>query len=293
MTTANGEDKKINWLAIFVFLLITFVITYAVEFGFIFYRGESIIHGFGQYLVAIAMWVPAFSALIVTKFILKKPLLKSLRISFGTWKPYLITLIFVPLCFIVIYGLTYLFSFGSPDWSILLLKNEFLKQGIKIPEIPENAWLLLYLSTLLIAPVINTVFALGEEIGWRGFLLYQLLPLGKWWAGFILAVVWALWHLPLVVSGFMYPGYPILGNGLFVLLTLSFGIFMNELTLRYNSSLLAGWIHGVFNSQRLGVWALLFPSLNVVMGGQSGIIGVIIWTGLGLMTNLILSIRNN
>ena len=49
---------------------------------------------------------------------------------------------------------------------------------------------------------------LGEEIGWRGFLLPQLLkrhsPLA---ASLILGVVWALWHLPIdLYAGYLLEG---------------------------------------------------------------------------------------
>jgi hypothetical protein len=52
-------------------------------------------------------------------------------------------------------------------------------------------------------------------------------------------------------------------------------------SLRYRSSVLAGWIHGVFNTQRLGMWALLFPNVDPWLGGFSGIVGISIWLILG------------
>lgn len=39
---------------------------------------------------------------------------------------------------------------------------------------------------------------LGEEFGWRGFALPALATRFNWrWAGLIVGVIWALWHLPL------------------------------------------------------------------------------------------------
>ena len=58
----------------------------------------------------------------------------------------------------------------------------------------ESAWLLLvmFAHNLLLGG------SLGEEIGWRGFLLPELLkrmsPLA---ASLVLGVVWGLWHLPI------------------------------------------------------------------------------------------------
>jgi hypothetical protein len=91
-----------------------------------------------------------------------------------------------------------------------------------------------------------------------------------------------LWHLPLILIGFTYPGHPVLGTLAFIALTTSFGLYLNELTLHYRSSILAGWVHGVFNSQKLGVWALVFPTADPLMGGFAGIVGIMIWLSLGL-----------
>lgn len=37
----------------------------------------------------------------------------------------------------------------------------------------------------------------GEEIGWRGWWLPELADDGLLWAGLVIGIVWALWHLPL------------------------------------------------------------------------------------------------
>ncbi len=62
-----------------------------------------------------------------------------------------------------------------------------------------------------IAPVINMLFTLGEELGWRGYLLPKLLPLGQWNAILVSGVVWGGWHASAIAQGHNYPGYPVLG----------------------------------------------------------------------------------
>jgi len=57
--------------------------------------------------------------------------------------------------------------------------------------LPFKTWGLLLGMNLIMGP-------LGEELGWRGFLLPRLIPThGPLVAALIVGAVWALWHLPL------------------------------------------------------------------------------------------------
>jgi len=63
-----------------------------------------------------------------------------------------------------------------------------------------------YPTLLIVNTAVGLVPAIGEEYGWRGYLLPRLLPLGETAATLILAVIWALWHLPILLIGLNYPG---------------------------------------------------------------------------------------
>ena len=52
--------------------------------------------------------------------------------------------------------------------------------------------------------IINSVFAFGEEVGWRGWLLPALHPLGVWPALLLSGVIWGLWHSPLILLGYNF-----------------------------------------------------------------------------------------
>jgi hypothetical protein len=139
-----------------------------------------------------------------------------------------------------------------------------------------------FVASLFASPWINSLAGFGEEWGWRGFLLPRLLPLGKWKAYLLVGIIWGLWHAPLVVVGFNYPGYPLLGILLMCGFTFSSGIFINELSLKYRSAVLAGWIHGLINCQGYGIWRLLFFNTNPILGGMAGLVGMIGWLALGM-----------
>jgi uncharacterized protein len=61
-----------------------------------------------------------------------------------------------------------------------------------------------WLTLLLINTPITAVLTFGEEYGWRGYLLPKLLPLGEFRASAIIALIWAPWHLPLLMVGLNY-----------------------------------------------------------------------------------------
>jgi membrane protease YdiL (CAAX protease family) len=278
------ERIKIQRNGIVFFLVMTFALTYGILFGIQAIGVSPILAGFGQYLVAAVMWVPGLIGFITNKFIDKKTL-SELMIKPKSWKPFLYAALIIPLSFILIYAITFFLGLGNPDWEFNGLQQKLAEHGAPELPIPDKtvAWIGLYVVTLIFAPVMNGLFGFGEELGWRGYLLPKLMVYGKVKAYILLAIIWGLWHLPLITAGFMYPGYPVLGMIFFIIMLGALGIYINELTLKHRSSLLAGWIHGLFNSQRLGVWAILFPDINPFLGGFSGIVGIIVWLALGIL----------
>ena len=280
------EETKLDPKGIFSFLAITFVLTYAIEGGLILsgFRITQLPAIYGQLIVAAVMWVPALATVLTIKFVTREGF-AIVNFRFGSWKPYLTSGLLVPICFVIIYGLTWLLGLGQPDWGL----EQFLTtirsaDGTDLTTITSSAFVLpvLFIVTLVIAPFFNGLFGFGEELGWRGYLLPKLMVLGKLKAYLLLGIVWGLWHLPLILIGFTYPGQPILGTLAFIALTITLGIYINEVTLSQKSSILAGWIHGVFNSQKLGIWTLVFPTINPLIGGFAGIVGIMVWLSLGL-----------
>ena len=54
--------------------------------------------------------------------------------------------------------------------------------------------------------LINSIFAFGEEFGWRSFLYKELRQkYGFWKYSFISGILWGLWHSPIILIGYNYP----------------------------------------------------------------------------------------
>jgi len=268
------------------YLAITFGITYTIEGALILagFRVEGIPPLYGQYVIAGVMWVPALATVLTIRFITREGFgITNLRL--GPLKPYLVSALVVPAGFAVIYGLTWLLGLGQPDWNLEDFRALMASVGANMSDMPSPAFILpaVFLSSLIMGPTINGVFGFGEEFGWRGYLLPKLMPLGKPRAYLLVGVIWGLWHAPLILVGFNYPGSPLLGVVWMAGLTTALSFYMNELTLRHRSSILAGWIHGAFNGQAYGIWrALLFPKVNPLLGGVTGLLGIGVWLIIGL-----------
>ena len=280
-----GRKTLIDRKGITAYLAITFVLTYAIEGALILsgFRVTDLPPVYGQLVIAAVMWVPALATVLTVTLITREGFqITSLR--FGSWRPYLETALVIPAIFTVIYGLTWLFGLAGPDWQLIRFRALMESAGADTSEMPPPALFLpiLFLATLTVTPFINGIFGFGEELGWRGYLLPKLMPLGKARAYLLVGLIWGLWHAPVVLVGFNYPGYPILGVLWMSAMTTALGIYINEMTLRYRSSILAGWIHGVFNSQGYGIWRVLFPDANPLLGGLTGIIGIVVLLIVGL-----------
>jgi uncharacterized protein len=137
-------------------------------------------------------------------------------------------------------------------------------------------WLLSLIPITLLA----SLTALGEEFGWRGFLLPLLLPLGKGKASLIVGAVWGTWHIPIILSGFTYPGQPIMiAVAVFIPSVILISFWFTELFIRSSESVaLAALAHGTLNALSEISSPRHFPGLNPMFANPFGpTIGVIVF----------------
>lgn len=145
------------------------------------------------------------------------------------------------------------------------------------------------INVVIAAWVINLLPALGEEIGWRGWLTPQLLPLGVIPTIAITGVIWGLWHTPLILLGHNYPHLPGWQAVCFMVVfcTLLGGI-LAWLSIRSRSVWPAALGHSTINA--IGGLPLIFSAETTFDTAHVGITGTTAWlvTGLVLLVLLLL-----
>jgi membrane protease YdiL (CAAX protease family) len=132
-------------------------------------------------------------------------------------------------------------------------------------------------NLLLDGMVFSVLFALGEEVGWRGYLLPRLLPLGPTRAMFLSGLLHGFWHLPII---FLTPFYHGEGNRLVVvsLFLLTFtvgGVLYGYLRLTTNSIWPVALFHGAWNTVWGGLNAVTVASSALAteyLAGESGLL---------------------
>ncbi|PII83705.1 hypothetical protein BMH32_06350 [Leucobacter sp. OLJS4] len=134
----------------------------------------------------------------------------------------------------------------------------------------------------------NSLLAFGEEVGWRGWLLPALRPLGTWPALLGSGVIWGLWHSPLILLGYNFGRTDWTGVAFMVLGCVAWGVFFGWLRLRSGSVWPAVVGHGALNAAA-GTFMLLAasgapldPALVSPLGAAGWIVLGAVALGLGL-----------
>ena len=123
---------------------------------------------------------------------------------------------------------------------------------------PSVVLLLFVLVTATLGLVGKTSRALGEEIGWRGFLVPELSKVvGFGGVGLISGVMWAAYHFPILIFGDYNAGTPVwFGLTCFTLGVIAESFILAWLTLRSGSLWPAALLHG---SHNLWIQSILTP----------------------------------
>jgi len=178
------------------------------------------------------MWTPGVCA-VLTQLLFNRPI-ANLGWRSGPLR-YLALSILLPLIYCVaIYVPVWMLGAGRFDGSVLARAYPLLPFAL----------------------VQNVFFALGEEIGWRGFLvpaLYRVRGFG--WTGVASGVIWGVWHVPLIMFGGYSAGTPAwYAVTCFMISVTAMSVAVAWLRLRSGSLWTAALYHGAHNLTIQGIF---------------------------------------
>jgi membrane protease YdiL (CAAX protease family) len=180
-------------LAISVYLVCTFSLSSI--FYFLIIRSGHVGGGAGAYAAAL-MWCPGASALLTCSYLRRS--LDSLGWKWGKTRYQAVSYL-IPLGYaIVTYGFVWLTGLsGVPN-------KEFVDGATKdfgLGAMPAWASILLsFLFTATTGVITDCATTMGEEIGWRGFLVPELFKRhGFAGTAVISGLIWAVWHFPILL----------------------------------------------------------------------------------------------
>lgn len=213
-----------------LFLLLTFALS-CVFYALVIATGH-LGGAMGMYVTGL-MWCPGIAALLTCRLRGEGP--GRLGWRWGAWRwpwlAYLVPLGYAAVAYAIVWGAG-LGGFGNP---------QFLgKIGHALGFGGAPAWLNTAVYFVLLGSVgmvrsLST--ALGEEIGWRGFLAPALVArLGFTGGALVTGAIWAAWHLPILLFADYNAGTPWwFAMPCFVVLVLSSSVLLTWLRLRSGS----------------------------------------------------------
>ena len=239
----NTINKKVNDKTMILFFSLVILFTTIVD--------TLLFTTHNEVLYLVLMWIPGVSAIIVSifqsiidkeKFSLKR-IFDLLGFKLCNVK-YIAFSFIVPLIYLLIPYIIYWVS--NP--------NDFAYTGVSI-------WLILSdcAPALVIGVFTNLISAIGEEIGWRGFLVSALAnKYGNKKSLTISSLFWCVWHFPLIITGNYLANIPVYYQlPMFTLCIFPVGIISGIYALETGSVWPSAFFHAAHNNYDQGVFQII------------------------------------
>ncbi|HST09530.1 MAG TPA: type II CAAX endopeptidase family protein [Terriglobales bacterium] len=245
MTESRASRSQVVMYVIFVFL-------FSSVFYSLMLRAHTLGGGGGLYVTGI-MWCPALAAFATLR--LNRRSLSELgwkwpSVHFAAMSWY------VPVLYAgIAYGIVWISGLGGfPNHEFM--DSLVARMGLQASPVVSTIFYVLLTGSFGL--VGSTARALGEEIGWRGFLVPELSKtMGFTSTGLISGIVWASWHYPILIWGDYNAGTPSwYGLTCFTVMVVAIAVVFAWLRLKSGSLWTGAILHA---SHNLYVQAIFTP----------------------------------
>ena len=231
------SGRKNAWETIFIFLVIVTILSSIFHY--------AIVHLYpSRIYVGGLMWCPAIAAIITLK--LKGRSVSSLNWNWGNWKYIRLSYVVPALYAFITYILIWIFGLGglAGEEIVLAWSKELELTGIGTLN-PTVALIVAVFLLGTVGVIRAMATTLGEEIGWRGFFIYELRKvLSFTGVSLFSGIIWASWHWPIIVY---YGENILLELTAFFVVIISMSFMMTYFTFKSKSLWPAVIFHAVSN----------------------------------------------
>ena len=173
------SGKGVVWRNVVVYCVLAYALLWIPFFGATLAReGGNASNVWQRILGVMGPYSPLLAA-VLTRTVIAREGFHDARLGVRAtrWHFWLIALLLPFLWNGVQDALQLLFGFAEMDWA---------KMGSGLYRVPINLFG-------------GLAIFIGEEFGWRSYLLEKLRPLGRWNSFLLSGAIWSLWHAPLLI----------------------------------------------------------------------------------------------
>ncbi|WP_026497839.1 CPBP family intramembrane glutamic endopeptidase [Butyrivibrio sp. WCD2001] len=281
METTQYDNKTL-----FKYLRWVFIIAWVMQVAiWMLYQNGGVLPG--QLLMSVMMYVPLLAVLISgvkLRGMGWKPKFKGNigTLLFSWFGPYILTLIGAVLYFAIFQK--HLDLTGQYVMAASGEAGEAAMKTLEAQGLTYSTYMLITsVASAFYAPLLNMLAAIGEEVGWRGYMNPVLKEKYGRTKGIIIGgIIWGMWHWPLI--GFIgyeygpsYFGFPVTGMLVFCIFTITLGILCDMVYEKSGCIWFPAIFHGSINAAATipialcvpdtGNYRLLGPAPNGVLAG--------------------------
>lgn len=267
----------------------TIYMIFAFSLSWIIQVVASMVSGIGEtlftVLMGVCMYMP-FVAVLIARKSLKgmgwKPHLKGKikYVFFALWTPAVLS---------IIGGVIFFVIFPHTFDSELQTMHNMMEEAGALKQLEEQGItvqmyaVITSVTAVTYSPFINMFFALGEEIGWRGFMYpYLKEKLGVNMGRILGGALWGAWHFPIMIlAGYEYGkdyiGAPFLGLIVFCICTSAMGILFDYVYDKTETIWLPSLMHAATNAFTIFAYLIKpeYSRMSILGPAYIGIISMI------------------